>query len=80
MKKSAVSKMLFSVVLFVLVFWIGGCSEGWKGYTQKPGETAAEGHRRHLRNLSINQQEMVSDIDRVILADEPSTATKERIP
>ena len=46
----------------------------------QPGETEAEGHRRHLRNLSVNQQEMMADIDKVLLFDKPSKLTDKRIP
>ena len=67
---------ILGAVLLALAFWLGGC----KGYLEQPGETEAEGHRRHLRNLSINQQELIEDIDRAILLDRPSRATKKRIP
>ena len=62
-------------VLCALVFLPGGC-----GFWAQPGETKAEGHRRHLRNLSINQQEMMADIDKVLLFDKPSKLTDKRIP
>jgi len=44
------------------------------------GETEAEGHRRHLRNERINQQEMMRDLDMVLLLDKPSKLTDTRIP
>ena len=66
------SFLRLAVLLCTLVFWLGGC--------EQPGETAAEGHRRHLRNLSINQQNLMSDIDRALLIDKPSTLTDKRIP
>ena len=44
------------------------------------GETEAEGHRRHLRNERINQQEMMRDLDMVLLLDKPSKLTDKRIP
>ena len=75
MKHSPVLTIL-GAVLLALAFWLGGC----KGYVAQPGETEAEGNRRHLRNLSINQQELIGDIDRAILFDEPSKATDKRIP
>ena len=74
MKKGYVLAIL-GVVLCALVFWLGGC----KGYWAQPGETEAEGHRRHLRNLSLNQQQLSEDIDTVMLADQPSKLTDERI-
>jgi hypothetical protein len=69
--KSA-SFLRLAALLCILVFWLVGC--------EQPGETAAKGHRRHLRNLSINQQNMMSDIDRALLMDKPSTLTEKRIP
>jgi len=76
MKGSSFSlhRLILSVVLCVLVFLPYGCS------CQQLGETAAEGHRRHKRVLRINQQEMMADIDRVFLLDEPSKLTETRIP
>lgn len=72
--RSAVSAIL-GIVLFVLVFLPYGCC----GYFSQPGETEAEGHRRHLRNLRINQQEMIQDIDRGMLFDKPAGTTDRRI-
>jgi len=51
-----------------------GCS------ISQPGETAAEGHRRHQRVVRINQQELMADIDTVLMLDEPSKLTDKRIP
>ena len=44
------------------------------------GESAAEGHRRHRRNLRINHAELMADIDMVLLLDKPSRLTDKRIP
>ena len=46
----------------------------------QPGETTAEGGRRHERVLRLNQQEMMADIDRILLLDRPSELTDLRIP
>jgi len=62
---------ILGIVLCALVFWLAGCS----GYYSQPGETAAEGHRRHLRNLSVNHQNMMRDLDVFWLSDKPSQAT-----
>ena len=70
----SVCKLILSVILLVFVFVPFGCS------TQQPGETAAEGHRRHQRMARINQQEMMADIDMVLMLDEPSRLTDKRIP
>lgn len=64
-------------VVCVLALFLSGC--GYSGYISQPGETAAEGHRRHLRNLSISQQAMMGDIDRAFLADKPSKMTPTKI-
>jgi len=66
--------MILGIILSAIALWLGGC-----GYFAQPGETTAEGHRRHLRNLSINQQNMIRDIDKVMLSDEPSKLTRRRI-
>ena len=69
------SFLLLAVLLCTLVFWLGGCA-----LLEQPGETAAEGHRRHQRNLTINQQNLMSDIDRALLIDKPSKLTDKKIP
>ncbi|MHC4659701.1 MAG: hypothetical protein ACYS83_11095 [Planctomycetota bacterium] len=65
---------ILGVLLCALALWLGGC-----GYSAQPGETEAEGHRRHLRNLSVNQQNLMYDIDRALLFDEPSKLSDRRI-
>ena len=66
--------VILSVILPVLVFVPLGCS------SVQPGETAAEGHRRHIRIARINQQELMADIDKVLMLDKPSRLTDKRIP
>ncbi len=68
------SFLLLAALLCTLVFWLGGCS-----LLEQPGETADKGHRRHVRNLSLNQQNLISDIDMALLADKPSKLTDKRI-
>ena len=70
-----VCKVMLGIILCVLVFLPCGC-----GFFEQPGETAAEGHRRHLRNMRINQQAFMEDIDKVLLIDKPSKLTDKRIP
>ena len=67
-------KVVLPVMMLVLVFMPFGCS------SSQPGETAAEGHRRHKRMARINQQEMMADIDKTLLLDEPSKLTDKRVP
>ncbi len=76
MKSVSVSacKVILLVALLVLVFMPFGCS------FSQPGETTAEGHRRHQRVVRINQQELMADIDKALLLDEPSKLTDKRIP
>jgi len=69
------SKVILAVVLFVFVFLPCGC----RSYEQM-GETAAEGRRRHQRNLRINKQQMMADLDKLMLLDKPSRLTDKRIP
>jgi len=78
MKKGFVSvyKVILVIILCGFVFLAYGCAS----YYERPGETAAEGHRRHIRNLRINQQELMQDIDAALLTDEPSELSELRIP
>jgi len=69
--KNGVCKAVLGIVLCALVVWLAGCAQ--------QGETTAEGHRRHLRNLQINQQQLIEDIDTVMLSDEPSKLSDKRI-
>ena len=68
-------KVVLIAAFLVLVFMPLGCSS-----FSQPGETAAEGSRRHDRIARINQQEMMADIDTVLMLDEPSRLTDKRIP
>jgi len=76
MKRSSFSicSIILSIVLYAVVFLPCGCR------FNQPGETTAEGHRRHKRIIRVNQQEMMADIDRVFLLDEPSKLTDKRVP
>src|SRR4030042_5712961 len=66
------SSLLLAVLLCAAIFWLVGCAQ--------PGEITAKGNRRHLRNLSINQQNLNADIDRALLMDKPSSLSDKRIP
>jgi len=70
--KSLVASLFAYILISCALLQFCGCNQ--------PGETAAEGHRRHLRNLSINQQGMMQDIDTVLMADQPSKLTDKRAP
>ena len=69
------SKIVLTVIVLVFVFLPCGCSS----YEQM-GETTAEGRRRHIRNQRINQQQLMADLDKFMLADKPSKLTDKRIP
>jgi len=74
-KKNSIIRFFGAVaVLCFLLFLIQGCSMA------QPGETAAEGHRRHVRNRRIAQQQLMEDIDKVLLYDGPSKLSTRRIP
>jgi len=77
MKRVSVSlcKMVLVVAFLALVFMPIGCSS-----FSQPGETAAEGSRRHNRMVRLNQQEMMADIDAVLMLEEPSRLSDKRIP
>ena len=68
------TKLILALFLWILIFLPCGCSSA------QPGETAAEGRRRHDRVARINQQEMMADIDKALLLDKPSRLTDKRIP
>ena len=65
----------FALIFCGMVLLLSGCSS-----YEQPGETAAEGSRRHQRVLRINRQEMMTDMDRALLLDRPSKLTDLRIP
>ena len=71
----SVCKLILVATVLVFVFMPLGCSS-----LSQPGETAAEGNRRHNRISRLNQQGMMADIDAVLMLDEPSKLTDKRIP
>jgi len=71
MKKVRVS-VIWGIMLYILVLGMSGCNQ--------PGETSAEGARRHQRYMSISKQEMLQDADKLMLTDEPSKLTDKRMP
>jgi hypothetical protein len=77
MKRVSISvyKVVLVVAMLVSVFMPLGCSS-----LSQPGETAAEGSRRHDRVARINQQEMMADMDKTLMLDKPSKLTDKRIP
>ncbi len=58
--------------MVLAALWVSGCSQ--------PGETPAEVARRHDRILRLDMQMMLSDLDRVLLLDRPSSLTDKRLP
>lgn len=68
--------LALALVLCVLVALSSGCRSGWN----YPGETAAEGRRRHKRVVRNNFEQMRADIDMVLLLDRPSHLTDKRLP
>jgi hypothetical protein len=81
-KRKKVMPKLSLVTLFALcvicAVLLSGCSI-WTS-TAQHGETAAEGHVRHLRNARVNQESLMGDIDRALLFDTPQRTTPMRIP
>jgi len=75
MKSVSLHKVILSIVLTALFLLPFGCSS-----YEQPGETAAEGRRRHLRNERLQQQELMADIDTFMLTDKPSKLADKRIP
>lgn len=73
--KRAFVVLILSAVLCSVNFCFIGCRS-----SDQMGETEAEGHRRHQRNLRLNRKQLMEDIDTVLLLDEPSKLTDKRIP
>jgi hypothetical protein len=48
--------------------------------TAQMGETAAEGHRRHIRNHRLGRQMMMEDIDTLFHFDQPSKLSEWTAP
>ena len=70
--------------LLGLLFWLGGCNAASNvckiGDWSQPGETEAEGNRRHVRNMRVNQQNFMRDLDGLLHLDRPSKLTELRVP
>ncbi|MFA5553552.1 MAG: hypothetical protein WDA68_03220 [Phycisphaerae bacterium] len=71
-------KRAFIIIVLVallcsLVISLSGCT------MEQPGETTAEGHRRHIRNVRLNNQQLNQDLDRLLLFDKPSKLSDKTI-
>ncbi len=75
MKSVSLRKVVMAIVLTALFLLPFGCSS-----YEQPGETAAEGRRRHLRNERINNGGFWADVDTFWLIDKPSKLSDKRIP
>lgn len=62
-----------AVVAVILILMVGGCGAGL-------GETSAEASRRRERVLRVNFRQMITDIDRVLMLDQPSRLTERDLP
>jgi hypothetical protein len=67
--------LILLVMLSGIVLCVVGCSSTIIGQ----GETAAEGHRRHLRQINIQRQQLADDIDTVLLTDQPTKLSDVRV-
>ena len=63
-----------TALLISLVLSLAACS------MEQMGETTAEGHRRHVRNLRLNRQAMNEDLDALFHLDAPCQTTERVIP
>lgn len=66
--------LTLAAVACAAVSLLTGCS------LRHPGETRAEIDRRHERVLRLNNEMMLSDLDKVLLLDRPSKLTDKRLP
>ena len=67
-------KVVLVVLLALFCLMPLGCA------TSQLGETAAEGSRRHDRNLRLQRHQLTTDIDDILLLSEPSRLSEMRIP
>ena len=74
MKSVTLCRIVLAVILACLTVLPFGCA------MDQLGETEAEGNRRHRRVFRTNRQELMADIDRALLIDQPSRLTDKRIP
>jgi hypothetical protein len=68
--------LILLVMLLGVVFCVSGCSSST---IIGQGETAAEGHRRHLRQANIQRQQLADDVDAVLLTDQPTRLSDIRV-
>jgi hypothetical protein len=71
---SFLCKTLLAALFCALIFILTGCS------VNQMGETSLEGDVRHQRALRVNNEQMMADIDKFLLLDEPSKLSERRIP
>jgi hypothetical protein len=67
-------RLCAAVALCVVAIILSGCS--WR----QPGETSAEVSRARSRVLRLNTQMMTSDLNKVLMLDQPSRLTDKRVP
>ena len=68
--------LVLCLVLGVMILLPCGCAS----WGDRPGLTKAEVKRRQKRTLRINYQEMLADIDRTLMLDEPSGLSDKSLP
>ncbi|MHC4124535.1 MAG: hypothetical protein ACYSSI_13245 [Planctomycetota bacterium] len=81
--KRLIVMLVLGIILSGSALFVGGCScmpSLAERSCAQPGETVAEGNRRHIRNARIERQNMMKDIDIFMLSDRPSRLTEMRLP
>ena len=74
-KKGVCFCKIVAAILLTAILYVAGC----QSYAQ-PGETEAEGQRRHNRVQQLQRQQFMRDLDRAGLVDRPSRASTLRQP
>lgn len=74
MKNSIITKCL-TVVLWLCVL-AGLIAVNTGCFAGSPGETRSEVHRRHMRVINTDKQQIQDDIDAVLLLNKPSRLTE----
>ncbi len=67
--------LILLVILLGCILCFAGCGSTIIGQ----GETAAEGQRRHLRQLELSRQQLADDFDALLLMDQPTRLSDKRI-
>ncbi|MBN1795393.1 MAG: hypothetical protein JW804_01855 [Sedimentisphaerales bacterium] len=73
MKRTLISVTLF-LLLVSFAISMSGCAK------EQMGETVAEGHRRHVRLMRLQRQQMWEDIDAFLMLERATRTCERSVP